>query len=79
MSRKPVRPDDSESTDARPFYRNPWFWAGVIGIAAVTCVRPFMVRVPPPPPPGSPVAVFAATDPAGAAVDLASLAGETWV
>lgn len=51
-----------EDSAKRPFYKSPFFWGFVIGVIALTAIRPLMRKVPDPPPVGADLPAIEATE-----------------
>lgn len=64
---------------ATPFWRNPYVWGFLIGIVAITAMRPLLRRAPPPPPILGQVPPFELVDASGDPFGSREMAGRVWV
>ena len=62
-----------------PFWRNPYVWGFLIGIVALTAMRPLLRRDPPPPPVLGRLPVFELIDQDGNPFGTNEMAGKVWV
>lgn len=67
------------SSERRPPWRSPFFWAAVAGLVAIPALRPLLRHVPDPPPVLGQLPPFALVDQQGRTVGLDDLRGEVWV
>jgi hypothetical protein len=67
------------ATDQKPFYRNPFLIAFVIGVATLTFLRPLMRSIPEPPPETGPLPIDGWTDRDGEAYEPSALVQVTLV
>ncbi|MCC6746189.1 MAG: SCO family protein [Deltaproteobacteria bacterium] len=62
----------------RPIWRNPYVWAAIGGMAAMTALRPCLRRVPAPPPVVAKLPAYRLEDTAGRPSGSAELAGQVY-
>ena len=68
-----------ETGQARPFYKNPWLWAFLIGAFSLTILRPLAMAQRKAPPPLVQVGAWELIDHNGKPFSSKDLAGKVWM
>ncbi len=67
------------SSDKRPFYKSPFFWGFLIGIALLTAMRPIAMSFRSAPPPMLEIGAWSLTSQEGEPFGTRELEGKVWI